>query len=83
MKETETSNSSRRIEFADFLKRVAAGTTKPLEWNRFVVTHYPDDFLEEIRCRAVRLSIGREGGKEWSDSEYAALQQWSRGLRAK
>jgi hypothetical protein len=74
-------SSSQRIAFADFLRRLAAGQANAIEWNRFVVTHYFDDRLEEIRRSLVRLSIGRAGGAQWSDSEFAALQHWSRELR--
>ncbi len=68
-------------EFADFLQRVAGGNVRPLEWNRFIVTHYPDELLESTRQKVVRLSIHRGGGKEWSDSELEMLKHWSRELR--
>jgi hypothetical protein len=69
-----------RLEFAAFLRRVAAHDFGTIEWNRFVVRHYHDALLEDIRRKLVKLSNDREGGKEWSDSELAALQQWSRDL---
>lgn len=74
-------DNERRLAFADFLHRVATGNIGAIEWNRFVVTHYSDGFLEDIRRRLVRLSIERDGSKEWSDSELAALQQWAGELR--
>jgi hypothetical protein len=73
--------SNHRIAFADFLRRVAAGKVKATEWDRFVVQHYVDEELEEIRRNLVRLSIDRHGGKEWSESEVAAMQHWSRTLK--
>jgi hypothetical protein len=72
---------TRRLEFADFLCRLAAGTVNAIEWNRFIVPHYSDDRLEEIRRSVVRLRIGQAGAVQWSDSEIAALQHWSRELR--
>jgi hypothetical protein len=73
--------SRQRAEFADFLRRVAAGDEGAIEWQRFIVTHYQDELLENIRRQMVKLSIDRDGGKEWSDSELASLQHWSRQLR--
>jgi hypothetical protein len=71
-----------RLEFAAFLQRVAAHAYGTIEWHRFVVCHYHDEVLEDIRRKLVKMSIDREGGKEWSDTELAALQQWSRELRS-
>ncbi|HEX3659183.1 MAG TPA: hypothetical protein VHV55_25565 [Pirellulales bacterium] len=52
-----------------------------IERSRYVLNHYADAELEEIRRSVVRLYIGQAGGKEWSDSELDALQHWSRALR--
>ena len=73
--------STQRADFADFLRRVAAGSVGVIEWQRFIVTHYHDELLETIRRQTAKLSIDRDGGKEWSDSELASLQHWSRQLR--
>jgi hypothetical protein len=70
-----------RTAFAEFLRRLATGTAEAIEWERFVVTHYHDELLEDIRRRTAKLSIDRDGSKEWSDSEVAALQHWYRQLR--
>jgi hypothetical protein len=64
-----------------FCAGLAAGKVKAIEWNRFIVAHCSDDRLEEIRRSIVRLRIGQAGAVQWSDSEIAALQQWSRELR--
>jgi hypothetical protein len=74
-------NESRRIAFAGFLRRLAAGRLEAFEWNRFAVQHYHDPELEQIRCSVVRLCIEKRGAVQWSDSEIAALQHWSRTLR--
>ena len=74
-------NDGTREEFAEFLRRLAAGKVGGIEWERFIVAHYDDDFLEDGRRRVGQLSVARDGGIQWSDSEYAALQQWSRELR--
>jgi hypothetical protein len=72
-----------RSNFADFLKRLAAGTVGSIEWQRYLVTHYPDELMESIRARTVRLAIERNGGVQWSDSEISALQHRSRELRGR
>ena len=74
-------NDGTRLAFAEFLKRLGCGLVRPIEWNRFAVRHYRDDLLEDIRRRTVKLSMDRGGTGQWSDSEIAALQQWSRQLR--
>jgi len=80
--ESHVQNVQQRLAFADFLCRIVEGNVQAIEWNTFVVTHYPDEFLEAIRVRLVRLSIDRGGGKKWSESEIATLQQWARELRS-
>jgi hypothetical protein len=73
--------STQRADFADFLRRVAAGGVGAIEWQRFIVTHYHDQLLENVRLQVAKLSMDRDGGKEWSNSELASLQHWSRQLR--
>jgi hypothetical protein len=70
-----------RSEFAEFLRRVAAHTVGPIEWQRFIVTHYQDEFLETARRAVAELCTNQFGGKEWSEAEFAALQHWSRELK--
>ena len=48
-----------RDSFADFLDRYADNKTGSIEWNHFVVQHYGDSFLEEIRRCVVRLAINK------------------------
>jgi hypothetical protein len=73
--------NEQRISFANFLARLANGTNGPLEWEQFIVRHYDDPLLEEIRRQTVELSISRDGGKEWSNSEIEILQFMFRTLR--
>lgn len=80
MNSADSIRNDDRNEFAAFLRRLAGGKVGAIEWNRFVVRHYDDELLEEVRCELGRLVIAQEGGKEWSDSELAALQHWSRQL---
>lgn len=48
-----------RNSFADFLDRYANNKTGQIEWDHFVVQHYGDSFLEEIRRCVVRLAINK------------------------
>lgn len=82
MKDYPIDNEITRESFAKFLSRVAAGKVGAIEWNRFAVMHYPDELIEDTRRSLVKLSLGREGGVQWSDSEIAAIQHWSRLLKA-
>jgi putative acetyltransferase len=77
---TPTDSNHLRKEFAVFLKRLAGNSVGAIEWNRFIVTHYADDALEDIRRKVVEFTIGREGGVQWSDREVMQLQFWSRTL---
>ena len=74
-------DSNMREAFADFLLRVSANTFTLIDWQRFAVQHYHDEFLESIRRKTVKLSIDRDGGKEWSESEMAKLTYWAEQLR--
>lgn len=45
-----------REAFADFLDRYADNRTGELEWQRFIIQHYSDSFLEETRRCVARLA---------------------------
>jgi hypothetical protein len=68
-----------REGLAEFLRRLAADKVGTIEWHRFIVTHYHDELME-----AARVAISRRSpdiGMQWSDSDLAAMQYWSRRLR--
>jgi hypothetical protein len=46
-----------REALADFLDRCATSQTEVAEWGHFVVRHYSDLFLEEIRCTQARKRV--------------------------
>lgn len=71
-----------RRQFADFLDRLAAGTAHDDEWSSFVVTHYPDEFLEEMRRCAVRLGIEELGCKIDSSEGRQLLRAWAIAIRS-
>jgi hypothetical protein len=66
-----------RREFAEFLRDFAAGSSSNVDWQRFVVTHYPDEQLEDIRRSLVRLAIDQQGSKQLSDEDRKRLQSWA------
>lgn len=71
-----------RLQFADFLDRFAAGTAHDDEWSSFVVTHYQDEFLEEMRRCTVRLGIEELGHKIDSSEGRQLLRAWAIAIRS-
>jgi hypothetical protein len=71
-----------RQQFADFLDRLAAGTRRDEEWLSFVVTHYPDEFLEEMRRCTVRLDIGEMECELDSAQGRQLLHAWAIAIRS-
>ena len=73
-----TDQNETRLAFADFLTRLA--TDDDSEWEQYVVTHYADAFLEEIRRCVVRMRNystavwGNQGSKD-------TLSHWATALR--
>ncbi len=66
-----------RVEFAEFLDRMAEGRGTDREWDVLVVTHYHDETLEDIRRRAVRIAVGPSDTKP---DDYRALAAELRSL---
>jgi hypothetical protein len=48
-----------RVQFADFLERLTSPDDDHSDWDQFIVVHYPDEFLEEMRRCTVRLAIDK------------------------
>jgi hypothetical protein len=71
-----------RHQFADFLDRLVAGSAHPDEWSSFVVMHYPDEFLEEIRRCVVRLAIGQLPLSLESPEGRQVLRAWAMAVRS-
>lgn len=68
-----------RLAFADFLLRLADDLNNE-EWKEFVVEHYPDLFLEEIRRCVVRLR--HYSPVVWGSTESnERLEHWADLLR--
>jgi hypothetical protein len=71
-----------RRQFADFLDRFAAGTSHDGEWSSFVLAHYPDEFLEEMRRCTVRLGIGELPCTIESPEGKSLLRAWAVAIRS-
>ena len=71
-----------RFQFADFLDRLAAAPVSVEEWQSFAVTHYPDEFLEEMRRCTVRLRGGHLRLAPDSDEGRQLLRAWAIAVRS-
>jgi len=71
-----------RESFANFLDRYADNSINSLEWEHFVVRHYGDSFLEEIRRCVVRLAINELPIHRDTDAARDILRSWAFLLRS-
>ncbi|MCA9178806.1 MAG: hypothetical protein KDB14_30295 [Planctomycetales bacterium] len=71
-----------RSRFADFLERLADRRASSFEWSRFVVAHYADPFLEEMRRCTVRLMQNRLPYHGDTEPGREALRCWAMALRS-
>jgi hypothetical protein len=69
-----------RAAFAAFLERVAEAEVAPEVWQEFLVNHYHDEPLEEIRRQCVRLAI-QKPTRSWTEEERHQLLSWAQALR--
>jgi predicted CopG family antitoxin len=71
-----------RSSFADFLDRYADKKTGTIEWDHFVVQHYGDSFLEEVRRCVARLATNKL--QIHGDTEAASdlIRSWATLLRS-
>lgn len=71
-----------REAFADFLDRYAHNKTGTIEWDHFVVQHYGDSFLEEIRRCVVRLVINKLPIHGDTEAARDLIRSWATLLRS-
>jgi hypothetical protein len=71
-----------REAFADFLDRYADKKTHSSEWDHFVIQHFGDSFLEEIRRCVVRLAINKLPIHGDTESARDILRSWAFLLRS-
>ena len=69
-----------RADFADCLDRLASGSASHRDWDTYLVAHYADEFLEEMRRCVVRLR--HHSDAVWgSDDSRATLRHWATAVR--
>lgn len=67
-----------RLAFAEFLDRLAAGDDA--DWEQYIVAHYADDFLEELRRCVMRMR--HYSTAVWGDQDSNdMLRHWANALR--
>lgn len=71
-----------RRQFADFLDRLAISGVDRDEWSSFIIVHYLDEFLEEMRRCTVRLAIGELQINIDSDEARQILGAWAIAIRS-
>ena len=71
-----------RTKFADFLDRLSLGRSSDHDWQRYIVAHYPDSFLEEMRRCVVRLFHDQLPVHSRTDAANEVLKSWAMAVRA-
>jgi len=66
-----------REKLAQFLLRLANGENDTADWESLIATHYPDEFLEEMRRSVVRLYQGRLDCPPDTDFASTILRSWA------
>jgi len=71
-----------REAFADFIDRYADRKTHASEWQHFVIQHFGDSFLEEIRRCVVRLASNKLQIHGDTEPARDILRSWAVLLRS-
>ncbi|HYF36395.1 MAG TPA: hypothetical protein VD994_13960, partial [Prosthecobacter sp.] len=70
-----------RRAFANFLDRLAIGSTSPEDWSLYAVNHYVPAPLEDIRRQCVQIAIDARETFPDNDQHRAKLREWANALR--
>jgi len=70
-----------RSLLATFIEYAARDCVRPLEWSRFIVTHYQDEVMEAARVDCVRILQSAPPGKV-AKADMDRLYDIARDLRA-
>lgn len=70
-----------RQAFADFLDRLAVGTSSRADWVEYAVNHYQDEKLEAYRRDCVRLAIQVGEPFPRTDEHRKQLRKWASELK--
>ena len=66
---------------AKFIEYAATDRVTTQEWNRFAVTHYQDEQLEQARSECVRLILERDNTNPMSPEAVSRLLELADSLR--
>ena len=71
-----------RTEFIGFLERLIAfkGRVEDRDWSKFIITHYPDEEIEEMRRTIARLGHSW-AYREWPELNLELVAEWVKKLR--
>jgi hypothetical protein len=69
--------SQLRKDFVDILDKIQQNTLSKDEWHHWMVNHYHDREIEDIRREIVRLSIE---GTLYSDIDKSKIEEWRKAL---
>jgi hypothetical protein len=67
---------------ASFIEYAVKGVVTNIEWDRFIVTHYPDSVMEHARCECARMIIAARGASNLSTADRDYLYQLAKDLRS-
>jgi hypothetical protein len=75
-------NENLNSAFAAFLDRLAAtkGQVGSVDWDRYILTHYPDEQVEEMRRTIVRLASSW-AGRDWPEFNCELVSGWAKRIR--
>lgn len=76
-------DQAKRKVFVDYLHKLVEGDGSSEDWFNFIVEHYPDEQLEEVRRNIVRLRI-KAGEPEIfpaTEEHREQLRKWAKKLQ--
>ena len=67
---------------ASFIEYAVKGVVTNIEWDRFIITHYPDSVMEHARVECVRILQAAPGASKLSTADRDYLNQLAKDLRS-
>jgi hypothetical protein len=72
----------KRREFADFLDRLTSRPPNREDWQEFIVQHYEDEELEQLRVDCARLARDTKTPIPQTEAQRSQLREWAIELRS-
>lgn len=74
----------KRKEFVNYLNKLVTGQYTKDDWFKYIIEHYVDEELEEVRRNIVRLRIAAGDPEIFpvTDEHKEKLKEWIRELQA-